>query len=209
MTSYATLATFKAAMGVGDTDSDTDIQRCLDAATEWISSPEGAGRQFGAATNGTRYFVARDMLALDVPELATITSLAVDTAGDDSFSTTLTDGTSNTERNYYLEPLNVGQPDVYGGYQRIRIWPTSGKTFDVGHQVKIVGTWGYGSVPKSIEQACILLANRLLQRQKSPFGTIEAPDAGVIARISRADPDIDRLLAPYRSPQGAGSWVIV
>lgn len=209
MTSYATLATFKTAMAVTDTDSDTDIQRCLDAATEWLSSPEGAGRQFGAATSGTRYFTATDALALDVPELATITSVAVDTDGDYSFSTTLTDGSAGSDRDYFLEPLNVGQPTVYGNYQRLRIWPTSAQTFDVGRQVRIVGTWGYGSVPKSIEQACILLANRLLRRQQSPFGTIELPEAGVVARVARTDPDIEALVAPFRSPQGATAWVMV
>lgn len=189
--SYATITAFKVAVGVENSDSNENIQRALDAATEWIDGY--TGRVFGVATTGVRLFDPRDAWRLTVPDVSTITELAVDSACDGTFATVI----ASTQ--YQLYPLNVGQPGVHGRYREIRLrWSTT-RAFCCGEQVRVTGTWGYGSVPSSVEECCILLANRYFRRPAAPFGVIQAPESGEIARLPQNDPDVKSLLADFVS----------
>lgn len=198
--SYASPAQFRAAVTIEDTDDDAAITRALDAATEWIDGY--TGRVFGpVSTSAQRVFDATDTSSLTIPDAATVTAVALDSRGDGTFTTTL----ASTQ--YQLYPLDVGQPGVRGGYREIRIRPLTAQSFLPGYQVRVTGTWGYGSVPASVEEACILLANRYFRRSSAPFGIISAPETGELARLPQNDPDVRMLLADFKSP--TKSWVAV
>lgn len=198
--SYATAVQFKAAITIEDTVEDTEIQRALDAATEWIDN--FTGRVFGAVTaSQSRTFEPTQPWRLDVPDLATVSAIAVDTRGDLSFTTSLSAG------QYELRPLNVGQPGVRGNYTEIRIRPNSSQGFGYGNQVRVTGTWGYGSTPASVEEACILLANRYFRRPSAPFGVQEAPQSGTLATLPENDPDVVALLEDFAG--STRTWVAV
>lgn len=196
--SYATLAQFKGAVALGDADDDTNVQRALDAATEWIDGY--TGRVFGAVTGSlARVFDAVDPWRLPVPDLATVTAVDIDSRWDGSFVTSL------PATSYQLYPLNIGQPGVRGNYRELRIRPNATMGFFPDRQVRVTGTWGYGSVPAGVEECCILLANRYFRRASAPFGIISAPESGELARLPSNDPDVMKLLDEFTSKR----WVLV
>lgn len=197
---YATPALFKAAVEIADTVDDTDIQRALDAATEWIDNY--CGRVFGPLTaSEARLFDVGETGRLHVPDLATVTEVAIDTARTLSYSTVI------TASQYQLYPLDKGQPGVRGGYNEIRLRPNVTSWSFTQGQVRVTGTWGYGSIPAAVEEACILLANRYFRRPSVAFGVQESAQTGELARIIGSDPDVVRLLEGFRA--GNQVWVAV
>jgi len=206
--SYATLAELKAAATIADTVDDTDIQRALDAATAWID--HYTGRTFSPidATASARYFMPYDVDRLDVPDLASVSALDIDSQGDETFATTV-------DPMYIdLYPLHL-MPGM-GGYTQIRLKPTTppDSAFIVGEQVRVTAVWGFGAVPAAVSQACILVANRWFTRLSVPFSVWEAPQTGELTTLGAHDQDVINLLAAYLTPSGAGgagsaTWVLV
>lgn len=195
--SYATLVELKAAIDIADTADDTNLQRALDAATEWIDQHTGRVFTLDASDTTRVFYPGRDGV-LTVPDLVTVTSIKTDTRGDRSFNTTL------VAADYQLMPLD-GPP-----YQSIRIWPQSSDSFAFDRQVQIVGKFGYtisGAAPIAVKQACLLLATRYFKRAEAPFGILQTVDLGQFTRISKEDPDVISLLEPYRITGSA--WVAV
>jgi hypothetical protein len=204
--SYVTLEEFKAAVEIGDTHDDLDIQRALDAATAWID--HYTGRTFSAVDVAAtaKYFLPYEQDTLTVPDLTSVSELAIDTTGDESFGVTL------APEDYDLLPLNLN-PDL-GGYTEIRLKPTAPYWFVVGYQVRVMAFWGYGATPAAVQQACILVANRYFARLSVPFSLWEAPQTGELATLLDRDPDVINLLGPYITSSGAGrgaslKWVLV
>ena len=206
--SYVTLTEFKAAITIEDADTvdDADLQRALDAATSWIDYYTGRTFATVDATSSAKYFVPFDTDTLAVPDLASVTLLDIDTVGDESFSTHL------APEDYDLYPLNLvpGQ----GGYTEIRLKATAPSWFIPGYQVRVTARWGYGGVPASVEQACILIANRYFHRLSVPFSMWESPQTGELATLIDRDWDVMNLLSPYVTSSGAGraagaAWVLV
>src|SRR5262245_774308 len=98
--SYVTLDQFKAAITIADTVDAADLQRALDAASEWIDYYPG--RSFASATvTEARYFLPVEQDRLSVPDLTSVSELAIDTVGDESFSVVL------EPADYDLFPLNL------------------------------------------------------------------------------------------------------
>lgn len=197
MTSLVTLQVLKRAIDIEDGADDDNLQRALDAATSWIT--DYTGRTFDVdATDTTRLFYPNADGTVSVPDLVSITSLKTDTTGNRSYATTL------AATDYELLPLD-GPP-----YDTIRSWPQSSKSFAAGRQVQIVGKFGNepgGSVPAAVQQACLILATRFYKRREAPFGILQTVDLGQFTRISKEDPDVISLLAPYKVTGGA--WVVV
>jgi hypothetical protein len=52
------------------------------------------------------------------------------------------------------------------------------------------------TIPADLNQACLLLTNRLLARRNSPEGVVGSND-GTVVNIGRSDPDAARLIARY------------
>jgi len=204
--SYVDLSAFKAAVEIGDTHDDVDIQRALDAATSWID--HYTGRTFSSVdANATaKYFLPYAQDTLTVPDLSDVTELALDTVGEETFTTIL------APDDYDLLPLNLN-PDL-GGYTEIQLKPTSPSWFTIGYQVRVTAHWGFGAVPAAVQQACILVANRYFARLSVPFAMWEAPQTGELATLIDRDWDVQNLLGPYVTASGAGrgaseKWVLV
>jgi hypothetical protein len=204
--SYVTLPEFKSAINVADTVDDIDLQRALDAATEWID--HYTGRTFNAVdeTASAKLFVARDDNELDVPDLASVSTVKVDTLCDGSFHVTLAND------DYDLHPITL-EPGM-GGYTQIVLRSGAPTYFIVGCQVQVTALWGYGATPAAVEQACILLANRYFHRPSAPFAMWEAPQTGELATLTAQDMDVLSLLGPYVGAGGSGraasaTWVLV
>jgi hypothetical protein len=63
--------------------------------------------------------------------------------------------------------------------------------------VQIVARFGFASIPSAIKQATILSSLRAYKRYESPTGVLGFSDMGVV-RVGRLDPDVERLIQPYR-----------
>jgi hypothetical protein len=200
--SYASLAWLKSVMQITDDSDDSPLQLALDAATSLID--QWTGRSFAGETGATKYFYATSPTILDlVPDIRTVTSVAVDTNGDLTFPTAL------LATDYLLSPL-MPRPDP-GIYHQLRIAPNSSRAFPQDRQVRVVGDWGYtvgGEAPAPIRQACLIQAERLFKRaREAPFGILQTTDLGQFTRISTADPDVMALIEPYQG--AAQEWIAV
>jgi hypothetical protein len=187
---YATLSQLKAAMRIpnADTVDDALLETAIESASRQI---DGHCQRRFYSTAATRVFTPSDSYVCETDDIISITSIITSSDGD-GFDTTwqLTD--------YQLEPLNgvVGGLDT--SYTQIRavgdfLWPTYGQEATV----QIAGVFGWSAVPTAIEQATIILAQRQFKRYDSPLGVAGFGDLGVI-RVSGVDPDVAKLIAPYR-----------
>lgn len=143
---YCTLAEMKARMDVTTTDTTRDafIEQMIEAASRWID--QHTGRHFYALT-ATRYFTTDDSLALRVPDLASVTTLATDEDGDRTYETTW------AATDYDLLPYN--DPP----YQWLEVAPNGLNVFPaVRRGVQIAGVWGW---PVTVTVAGTTLAEDL------------------------------------------------
>lgn len=181
-----------------DTPNAAHLQRALEAATQWIDNH--CGRTFSLdATDATHYYQPDADGTVDLVDLVSVTSIAIDTSNDRTYATAL------LASDYDLLPLNGPR------YDRLRIWPRSSRSFG-SSRVRVVGRWGYvdgGNPPASVQQACQILATRLYSRKDSPLGVLEATNLGQFERLSAADPDVAALLVPYMASSGSQNWVLV
>lgn len=186
---YATLAQVKAAMRITDSVDDDLLETAIESASRQI---DGHCERRFYTTATTRIYTPNDSFICEIDDLVSITSLKTSSDVDGSFDTTW------AADDYQLEPLNgiAGGMDV--SYTQIRatgdyLFPLSGGEATV----QVVGTFGWASVPSDIEQACIILSQRQYKRYDSPLGVAGIGDIGII-RVSRIDPDVASILAPYR-----------
>lgn len=195
---YATVADLKVRLAIETTDTshDTDIGDALDAVSRQID--DHCHRFFYQATATTMYYTAADSRELTVDDLVSVTTLAT----DDNESRLW--GTTWATTDYDLEPYNAaltGRP-----YTVIRVPPAGTKEFTPGSlkAVKIVGTFGWPSVPGRIEQACLLQAQRLYMRRHTPLGIYQNYNMSVW----KIDPDVEELLADFvkEAPRATISW---
>jgi hypothetical protein len=227
---YATTDEFKAAVGVDDTADDGNIQRSLDAGKSWIDSYCGrvflaqdtglSARVFDVDASGSGAFGsssappfawffggaarASGMDRLSVPDVASVSSIELDTTLNGSFSTSIPASA------WMLYPLNVGQPGVFGNYTQIRLRPNTSYAFWPGYQVRVTGKWGWPTAdapPDPVRQANIILANRYFRRPSAPFGLWEAPQMGQLGQVPEMDPDVVQLLEMYQA--ASSNWVAV
>lgn len=186
---YATLAQVKAAMRITDNVDDVLLETAIESASRQI---DGHCQRRFYQTSATRVYTPNDSYVCEIDDLVTLTSLKTSSDADGSFDITW------TSTDYQLEPLNkiAGGMDV--SYTQIRAvgdfaFPRSGGEATV----QVVGVFGWESVPADIEQACIILSQRQYKRYDSPLGVAGVGDIGII-RVSRIDPDVASILAPYR-----------
>ena len=186
---YATLAQVKAAMRITDNVDDDLLETAIESASRQI---DGHCERRFYTTATTRIYTPNDSFICEVDDLVSITSLKTSSDVDGSFDTTW------ASTDYQLEPLNgiAGGMDV--SYTQIRatgdyLFPLSGGEATA----QVIGTFGWANVPSDIEQACIILSQRQYKRYDSPLGVAGIGDIGII-RVSRIDPDVASILAPYR-----------
>ena len=188
---YCTLNQVKASLRipVSDTVDDALLTLAINAASRDID--QATERQFFSAS-ATRIYTPRDSYITDTDDIVSITSIKTSTAADSIFDTTW------TATDYQLEPLNGIAGGMAVPFNSIRA--VGDFTFPISGQeatVQVTGVFGFSAVPVAIEQATVLLASRIFKRNDSPGGVMGFGDIGVV-RVSRIDPDIDRLIMPYK-----------
>ena len=179
---YATLVDLKARLGITGTGNDTVLEQVIEAASRQVDG--WCGRAF-ASGNGTRVLTADNANLLILPDdLHEITEFATDRDDDFLYET--------------IWPVNELSLMPYPGpYSIIR--PRHGYSFPTQpHAIQVTGSWGYGAnIPAAIREATLLQAARLYKRADAPFGIAGSADHGQLETISRVDPDVKELLAPY------------
>ena len=174
---------------MSDTVDDALLELAINAASRDID--QATERQF-FSTTATRIYTPQDSYITKIDDLTSLTSLKVSTGADGVFDLTF------LPTDYQLEPLNGFVGGMTVPFDQIRAvgdytYPISGGEATV----QVTGVFGFTAVPVAIEQATVLLASRIFKRNDSPGGVMGFGDIGVI-RVSRIDPDIDRLIMPYK-----------
>jgi len=185
---YASLAEVKAAMRIIDTVDDDLLELAIESASRQI---DGHCERVFYSTDTVRVFTALDSYLTEIDDLAAITELKTSSDGD-GFDTVwqVTD--------YQLEPLNGQAGGISSPATFIRA--TGDYLFPrIGNEalVRVTGTFGWSAVPTAIKQATLILAQRQFKRYDSPLGVAGIGDIGII-RVSRIDPDVAALVAPFR-----------
>jgi hypothetical protein len=171
VTDYITSSNFKTRFGITVATDDTRIAAHITAASLEIDSM--CGRQFGPHTGAAtaRYFHADSPHLARVDDCYDISAVALDLAGDGTYSTTLT-----VDTDYQTLPLNgVGANGQTG-------WPASqlhavGYSYDFctfGRRpaIKLTAKWGWSAVPTDVVEATYLLAHRLYFERDVPSGNL-------------------------------------
>lgn len=144
--------------------------------------------------DATRYYTATSSGLILIDDLATVTTVATDVDSAGTFTESLVENTD-----YYFEPLNAAADGV--ARTRLIVHPKS-SFVDFPYQrraVRVVGKFGWPTVPIPIQQAASIQASKLLRRaREAPFGIVTLGiDQGVAMRISQLDPDVAALITPY------------
>lgn len=186
---YATLSQLKASLRITDSVDDALLELAIEAASREIDS--ATERQF-FPTNATRIYTPRDSYVVEIDDLTTLTTLKTSSAADGTFDITW------TASDYQLEPLNGLTGGITVPYTQIRAVGDYTFPIEGGEAtVQVVGSFGFATAPTAIKQATVLLASRIFKRNDSPLGVAGFGDLGVV-RVSRLDPDVDAMIAPYK-----------
>lgn len=184
MASYATIAQLKARLDISSTDDDAVLTEVLEAASRQVDG--WCGRVFSPEAGEARRLTADAWDLLILPDdLHALTGIAIDRDGDGVYETAWL--TTDVDLQPYPGPYSV-------------LKPRNGQAFPTHrYAVELTGDWGFGtSVPAPIREATLLQATRLYKRTDAPFGVTGSAEHGQLQTISRVDPDVAELLAPYK-----------
>ena len=186
---YAALAEMKAAdvLNLSNTDHDVILEAVIEGISRAIDNY--CGRRFYTASE-TRYYSAERSRWLQVDDITTAT-IYTDNDGDGTYENTW------VSTDFELLPYNAASDDL--PYTSIEVRPLGSYVFPLVRKgVKINGSFGFASVPKPVNRACVLQATRLFKRYITPLGVSAASAVGEIKlTIPSLDSDVTMLLRPY------------
>jgi hypothetical protein len=168
----------------------TAASRAIDLATY---------RQFGSTASEARIFTPkwstkRGMWVVECDDIfAAPSAIAVDTAGDGTFSTTVDVSAA------VLLPVNNGAEGK--PYERVALRRGVSVFNPLGYEsVRFTAAWGWtAGIPETIFLAARLQASRFFARRNSPYGIAGSPDQGSEIRLqARADPDVALSVRYYK-----------
>ena len=195
---YATLAEVKAAARITDSIDDSLLETAIESSSRDIDAYTERVFFNTGATAVTRIYIPENIFLLETDDIISVTSIKTDTTGEGGFDQTW------ASTDYQLEPLNGIVGGISTPTTRIRaigdyLWPVYEPRNVNSNQasVQVTGVFGFSSVPIAIKQATILASLRAYKRYESPTGVLGFSDMGVV-RVGRLDPDVERLVAPYR-----------
>jgi hypothetical protein len=191
---YITLSELRGEIGItvaSDTTDDARLEAAIEAASRAIDNE--TGRHFYLdATASARYYTAEDGDYLRVDDIGTATGLIVQTDDDDDRDYDYTWASTD----YDTEPENAiadSRPIT-----ALRITPLGQYVFPRNRRgCKITAKWGWPAIPDVIRTATMIEAFRLYKRRDAPFGVMGSVETGQMT-IPALDPDVKRLIAPYR-----------
>jgi hypothetical protein len=195
---YATLSDVKAAARITDSIDDSLLEMAIESSSRDIDAYTERVFFNTGATAVTRVYIPENIYLLETDDIISVTSIRSDTTGEGGFDQTW------TATDYQLEPLNGIAGGIVTPFTRIRaigslLWPIyEPRDINAGQaSVEITARFGFASIPSAIKQATILASLRAYKRFESPTGVLGFSDVGVV-RIGRLDPDVERLVSPYR-----------
>ena len=181
---YATLAQVKKELGITDVSFNDQIERHIEASSRVIDQ-DRSPYFFYVDTARVEYVTAYDRgnILLSFPYCVEIDEIAIDEEGDWTYSTVL----SSSDYRTFGSPIS-----------RIEISPNSDISlpFTEG-AIRVTGGWGYKeTVPKAIEEACILMSKILFLRKDAVLGVLDGGDSGSVhlKNSLTSDPTIRSLL---------------
>jgi hypothetical protein len=195
---YATLAEVKAAARITDNIDDSLLETAIESSSRDIDAYTERVFFNTGATAVTRIYIPENIYLLETDDIIAVTSIKSDTTGEGGFDQTW------ATTDYQLEPLNGLAGGIATPFTRVRavgdyLWPVyEPRDINAGQaSVQIVARFGFASIPSAIKQATILSSLRAYKRYESPTGVLGFSDIGVV-RVGRLDPDVERLIQPYR-----------
>jgi hypothetical protein len=198
---YATLAEVKAAARIpsSDTIDDALLELSIESSSRDIDSYTERVFYSTGATAVTRVYIPQDIYLVETDDIISVQTLKSDSTGNGTFDITW------AATDFQLEPLNGRAGGIDTPATRIRaigeyLWPVYEPRNVNSNQasVQVTGVFGFATVPIAIKQATILSALRAYKRYESPTGVLGFSDMGVVRIGSRLDPDVARLIDPYR-----------
>lgn len=152
------------------------------------------GRFFYSTGSETRYFTAIDYDHVDIGDLVSITSLATDD-GLRAWSSVW------ASTDYDLQPFNNALLVEPEPYHHLCITPQGAFTFPryLAKGVKVVGVFGWSSVPSLIAKAALLWTERTYKRLSTPLGVSSTSQIGITSvQLPAPDNDIEMMIQTYR-----------
>ncbi len=200
---YATLAQVKSSLRITDTLDDSLIELAIESASRDIDAY--CGRVFYSNGTASRYFAAVDEYYCPIDDAQSVSEVATSSTSNGVYATVWNNPTAgNNNGDYQVDPVNGSAPvdGIVFPITGLRalwnyLFPVDGPKA----LVKVTGVWGWAEVPTTIKQACVIQAARIFKRNDSPLGVAGFGDMGVV-RVSRVDPDVARMLEPYRKMNG-------
>lgn len=196
---YCTPAALKSRLGITDSADDYEVHAACFSASRSIE--QYCERTFWRSPTGTaRTFEPKSMYCVKLPEfndLVSVSTLATDTSGDGVYDVTW------SASDYQLLPYNPSAAPEQRPYTEIRavggqVFPTD-YSYTRMDRVQVTGVWGWPSVPWSIKQAALILAEETLKLKDAPFGIAGYGEYGMI-RV-RENPKVRNFAHPYcRNP---------
>lgn len=192
---YVELEAFKESNSLDSTTyADGDIREALIAASRSIDYATNRRFYPDADALQVRYYNPITNSLVRIDDLITVTSIKTDPGGDGTYEETW------ATTDYVLAPQNavaLGVP-----YQYIERHPGGDYYFTpktYPNTIQVTGKFGWSSAPAEIKLATSIYASRLLKRvREAPFGVAGFGLDGTAVRVSSIDPDVERLIAPYR-----------
>lgn len=197
---YASLAEYKAWISTRgqsgsvatDPSDDASIEIIIGAVSRYIESETGR-RFWKDTTDATRYYQTDDAYSVKIDDLsAAPTTVSVD-LNDNRIYTDLASTV------YELSPANAlldGLP-----YRQIEIIQSSGYYFPTTPRgVKVVGKFGFPSVPTDIKEATLAISQAIYGSRTGQAGSgrISFTDAGIVIRPDDVPPLAQRVISNYR-----------
>jgi len=188
----------KAAARITDTIDDGLLEMAIESSSRDIDAYTERVFFSTGATAVARVYIPQDIYLVETDDIISVTTLKSDSTGNGTFDITW------AAKDYQLEPLNGLAGGISTPATRIRaigdyLWPVYEPRNVNSNQasVQVTGVFGFASIPMAIKQATILASLRAYKRYESPTGVLGFSDMGVV-RVGRLDPDVERLIQPYR-----------
>lgn len=196
---YTTLHAVKLALGISDSNADTDVEAAVEAASRQIDSHCGRGRKFWQdASVVARKYNPANATTVITDDISTLTGLIVkvDTSDDGTFDTTLT---INTD--FQVEPVNAAAEYPVQPWTAIRLLDGAISSFArlaSGRPcVEVTAKYGWSTVPDAVERACTIQARSIFKAQDTTFGSFQLSIDGQPQRVPSLDPMARAQLEPF------------
>lgn len=197
----------KSRLNITDTNSDYEIQIAIQAVTNWINTY--CGRHFYQLTE-TRTYQPANIWELPVddivstPAVAAQTQVNLDLDGDGIYETAwgVPGSPISNGQNYilklgtpggYQDDYNVNAAGVPRPYTQLQALMAGSGGNPAGsgflpfiwypthlNRVQVITTWGWNTIPPSVQQASLLLCTDVFKSKDAPWGIAGTAETGLM-----------------------------